>query len=91
MKINGVYYHPTFLYESLWCILGFIILIIIRKITKRKKGITTCSYFIWYGIGRMFVEGIRTDSLYLGTFRISQIVSFILIIIGIIGIIISIM
>lgn len=86
MHIKGVYYHPTFLYESLWCLIGFILLIIIRKITKRKDGIMTYSYFIWYGIGRFFIEGLRTDSLYLGTFRISQIVSIVLVVIGIIGI-----
>lgn len=90
MYINGSYYHPTFLYESIWCLLGFIILIIIRKITKRKKGIITYSYFIWYGIGRLFIEGLRTDSLYLGSYRISQIVSLTLITIGIIGIILTI-
>ena len=86
MHIDGIYYHPTFLYESIWCLIGFIILIIIRKLTKRKAGIMTYSYFIWYGIGRLFIEGLRTDSLYLGSFRISQIVSLIIIIIGIIGI-----
>lgn len=89
MHINGIYYHPTFLYESIWCLLGFIFLIVLRKLTKRKKGIMTFSYFIWYGIGRLFIEGLRTDSLYLGNYRISQIVSIILIIVGIIGIIIS--
>jgi len=86
MYIDNMYYHPTFLYESMWCLLGFVILLIIRKITKRKKGIVTYSYFIWYGVGRFFIEGLRTDSLYLGTMRISKIVSIILIIIGIIGI-----
>lgn len=90
MHINGAYYHPTFLYESLWCILGFVVLIIIRKRTKRKTGIMTYSYFIWYGIGRFIIEGLRTDSLYLGNIRISQLVSFVLIIIGLIGIIIKI-
>ena len=90
MYINGNYYHPTFLYESLWCLLGFIILIIIRKITQRKKGIMTYSYFIWYGLGRIFVEGLRTDSLYIGNYRVSQLVSLFLIITGIIGIIIAI-
>ena len=90
MHIDGVYYHPTFLYESIWCILGFIILIIIRKLTNRKDSVMTCSYFIWYGIGRFFIEGLRTDSLYLGDFRISQIVSIILIIIGMVGIILTI-
>ena len=89
MYIDDTYYHPTFLYESVWCLIGFIILIIIRKITNRKEGIMTFSYFIWYGIGRLFIEGLRTDSLYLGNFRISQLVSIFLIIIGIIGITIS--
>lgn len=89
MHIDGTYYQPTFLYESIWCLLGFIVLIIIRKLTKRKDGIMTYSYFIWYGLGRMFIEGLRTDSLYLGNFRISQIVSLILIMTGIIGVIIS--
>lgn len=89
MYIDGNYYHPTFLYESIWCLLGFFILIIIRKLTKRKKGTMTFSYFIWYGIGRLYIEGLRTDSLYLGNYRISQIVSIILIITGTIGIIIS--
>lgn len=88
MYINGKYYHPTFLYESLWCLLGFILLIIIRKLyNKRKDGTLTYIYLIWYGIGRFFIESLRTDSLYLGIFRISQIVSIIIIIIGIIGII----
>lgn len=86
MYINGNYYIPTFLYESLWCILGFIILLIIRKKDNfNHKGILLFSYFIWYGIGRFFIEGLRTDSLYLGIFRVSQIVSIILILVGIIG------
>ena len=90
MHINGTYYHPTFLYESLWCLLGFIILLLIRKYTKRKEGIVTYSYFIWYGIGRLFIEGLRTDSLYIGSIRVSQLVSIILILIGTIGIVINI-
>ena len=88
MYINGNYYIPTFLYESLWCLLGFIVLLIIRKKDKYKhNGLLVSFYFIWYGIGRLFIEGLRTDSLYLGIFRISQIVSVIVILIGIIGII----
>lgn len=90
MHINGSYYHPTFLYESIWCLIGFIVLLVIRKYTKRKKGIITYSYFIWYGIGRLFIEGLRTDSLYIGSIRVSQLVSIILILIGVIGIIINI-
>ena len=89
MHINGSYYLPTFLYESIWCLLGFVILLLIRKLTKRKKGIVTYSYFIWYGIGRLFIEALRTDSLYIGNIRVSQLVSIILIIIGIIGIVIN--
>ena len=87
MYINGVYYHPTFLYESIWCLLGFILLMLLRKFSKRKRGILMYSYFIWYGTGRFFIEGLRTDSLYIGMFRISQIVSLILVIVGIVGII----
>lgn len=86
MYINGNYYHPTFLYESIWCLIGFLILILIRKKTKRKEGIMTYSYFIWYGIGRFIIEGLRTDSLYLGNMKVSQIVSIILIFLGIFGI-----
>lgn len=88
MNINGLYYIPTFLYESIWCILGFIILLIIRKKDNfNHKGLLLFIYFIWYGIGRFFIEGLRTDSLYFASFRISQIVSIILVLIGIIGII----
>lgn len=89
MYINGFYYKPTFLYESIWCLLGFIVLLILRNIIKRKEGIITYTYFIWYGIGRLIIEGLRTDSLYLGSIRISQLVSIILIMSGIIGLILS--
>lgn len=88
MYIDGNYYIPTFLYESLWCLLGFIILLIIRKKNKYKnRGLLLFSYFIWYGIGRFFIEGLRTDSLYFGIFRVSQLVSIGFIFIGVIGII----
>lgn len=87
MNINGIYYHPTFLYESVWCLIGFLILLKIRKEYRYNKGVVTYSYFIWYGIGRVYIEGLRTDSLYIGNFRVSQIISLIIIIIGIYGII----
>lgn len=88
MYINGNYYIPTFLYESIWCLIGFIILIILRnKIKYKKEGIIIFSYFIFYSIGRFFIEGLRTDSLYLFNIRVSQLTSIILFIIGIIGII----
>lgn len=87
MYINGSYHHPTFLYESILCLIGFIILMIIKKTKNKKEGDLTYTYLIYYGFIRFFIEGLRTDSLYLFSFRISQIVSLIFIIIGIIGII----
>lgn len=88
MYINGNYYIPTFLYESVWCFIGFIFLTILKKKIKYKKeGIIVSSYFIFYSIGRFYIEGLRTDSLYLFNFRISQLVSVALFILGIIGII----
>lgn len=88
MHINGSYYHPMFLYESLWCLIGFIILMIIRK-KHPKVGTQVSFYFLWYGIGRIIIEGYREDSLYFLGFRISQIVSLVLIIIGIIGLLMN--
>ena len=68
------YYHPTFLYESLWNLLGFgLINLVYRK--KKFDGQIALMYFAWYGLGRMFIEGLRTDSLYLGAFRVSQVVA----------------
>ena len=88
MNINGVYYTPTFLYESLWCLIGFIILLIFRKNKYTKLGMTASLYLIWYGIGRLFIEGLRTDSLMLGNLKVAQIVSLISIVLGIVMIII---
>ncbi|MFD3446518.1 prolipoprotein diacylglyceryl transferase [Microbacteriaceae bacterium 4G12] len=82
MNINGVYYHPTFLYESLWSILGVIVLLLLRKANLRE-GELFFTYLIWYSIGRFFVEGLRTDSLMLGPLRIAQVVSIVLIVLSI--------
>lgn len=69
------YFHPTFLYESLWNLLGFALInLIYRK--RRFNGQITLMYFAWYGFGRMFIEGLREDSLWLGSIRISQLVAF---------------
>ena len=85
MNIGGLYYHPTFYYESLWCILGFIVLILIRKFNEYLKvGQLTGLYLIWYGLGRFFIESLRTDSLMLGNFKVAQIISIIATIIGLI-------
>ena len=68
------YYHPTFLYESLWNALGFVLLHLLSK--KRKyDGQIALSYLAWYGLGRAIIEGLRTDSLYWGTFRVSQLLA----------------
>jgi phosphatidylglycerol---prolipoprotein diacylglyceryl transferase len=74
MHIGGIYYHPTFLYESLWDLIVFIILIIILRKSK-KVGIVFFTYIGLYSIGRFFIEGLRTDSLMLGSIRIAQLVS----------------
>ena len=67
------YYHPTFLYESLWNVAGFILIACIYR-KKKFNGQMALTYFTWYGFGRMFIEGLRTDSLYVCPFRISQVV-----------------
>ena len=82
MKIEDVYYTPTFLYESLACLLLFIILIIFRRGAYRKVGSVTALYLIGYGIIRFLIEISRTDALMLAGFKMAQIVSIIMIIIG---------
>lgn len=69
------FYQPTFLYESLWNLVGFLI---INALYKKKKfdGQIILMYLTWYGFGRMLIEGLRTDSLYVGPFRISQLIGF---------------
>ena len=68
------YYHPTFLYESIWNLTGFVILHFLSK--KRKyDGQIALGYLAWYGLGRAFIEGLRTDSLYIGPFRVSQLLA----------------
>ncbi|KGX86199.1 prolipoprotein diacylglyceryl transferase [Pontibacillus litoralis] len=80
MCISGVMYHPTFLYESVWNVLGFIFLILLRKYYPRR-GEIFLSYVIWYSFGRYFIEGLRTDSLYIvGELRTAQVISVILIV-----------
>ncbi len=75
MNIGGIIYLPTFYFEFLWCLLGFIVLLIVRKYKYIKVGGTTCMYLMWYSFGRFFIESWRTDSLMLGGFKIAQIIS----------------
>lgn len=80
MNIDGIYRQPTFLYESIWSVLGFIVLILLRrKKNFLKEGEVFLLYAIWYSFGRFFIEGLRTDSLYIfGLIRVSQLLSIIL-------------
>jgi phosphatidylglycerol:prolipoprotein diacylglycerol transferase len=67
-------YHPTFLYESVWNAAGFVLL---HCLSSRRKydGQIALGYAAWYGLGRAFIEGLRMDSLYLGSFRVSQLLA----------------
>lgn len=77
MEIDGAYRQPTFLYESVWNVIGFVILILLRKKPNfLKEGELALIYVIWYSFGRFFIEGMRTDSLMIGDLlRVSQILS----------------
>lgn len=87
MYIKGHYYHPTFLYESLWNVVGLIILLVARKFNWRR-GEMFLFYLIWYSVGRFFIEGLRTDSLYLiGDLRSAQVVSIVAIVGAIIALV----
>lgn len=76
MTVNGMYVHPTFLYESVWNLIGFLL---INAFWKHKKydGQILLLYLTWYGFGRAVIEGFRGDSLYIGSLRISQLLAFI--------------
>lgn len=68
------YYHPTFLYESIWNLIGFIGLHFLSK-RRQYDGQIALGYVAWYGLGRAFIEGLRMDSLYIGNFRVSQLLA----------------
>jgi len=83
MTIDGVTYHPTFLYESLWNIVALVILLLLRRVAV-KRGEMFLFYLVWYSAGRFFIEGMRTDSLYvIGELRAAQLVSIITIVIAV--------
>ena len=79
------WYQATFFYESLWNFIGFILLLVVFYKSKHT-GSTSAFYLIWYGIGRAMIEGLRSDSLYIGTtgIRVSQLLSVILVVIGLV-------
>lgn len=79
--VGTIAVHPTFLYESVWNLCG-LILIHLRSGRKKFEGETALTYLVWYGFGRFFIEGLREDSLMLGSQRISQLVAAAFVIIG---------
>ncbi|WP_059103347.1 prolipoprotein diacylglyceryl transferase [Shouchella shacheensis] len=85
MFIDGTYYHPTFLYESLWNIVGVAILLLLRRANLRQ-GELFLSYIIWYSVGRFFIEGVRLDYLLIGDtmIRTAQLLSVVLIVVALI-------
>lgn len=84
MLIGGQYYHPTFLYESIWNVIVFgILMFILYKVKKNQDGMVLGSYMILYSVGRFFIEGLRTDSLMFLGLRMAQFISIALILGGI--------
>ena len=84
MYIDGSYRQPTFLYESIWNVIGFVLILIFRRRLKGiRRGHITAFYLMWYGFGRLIIEGMRTDSLMFLGLRVSQLLSAVLIGLGI--------
>ncbi len=81
VKTNNLYVHPTFFYEFIWCMAGFGILYLILKKFRKFSGQLFLCYGIWYGTGRAVFEGLRTDSLYVGStdIRVSQVLSLLIV------------
>lgn len=83
MFINGQHYHPTFLYESIWNVLiGILLMFLFWKRKKHHEGTVLAWYMILYSVGRFFIEGLRTDSLYVGGLRTAQVISIIMATLG---------
>lgn len=88
---NNLYVHPTFFYEFVWCMLGFLVLYIILKKFRKFSGQMFLCYGIWYGTGRALIEGLRTDSLYIGDtgLRVSQLLSIAIVVVSAVLLIIN--
>lgn len=78
--------HPTFFYESVWNFIGIGVLLLYKR-RRKFSGELFCAYMVWYGAGRTMIEGLRADSLYLGSIRVSQLLAAMTVIIGIVLII----
>ena len=77
--------HPTFFYESMWCLIGFLLIALVLTKRRRFDGELLLFYIGWYGLGRFFIEGLRTDSLMLGTIRVSQLVAILCVIVAVLA------
>ena len=77
--------HPTFFYESLWCLIGIVLLHLLLKKKYTFKGQIFCAYVVWYGLGRVWIEGLRTDSLMLGQVRVSQLLAAVCVLAGVVA------
>lgn len=85
MFIDGSYRTPTFLYESSWNLIGFVLVMSLRhRLKALKTGDIFTFYLVWYGFGRCVIEGMRTDSLMLGPVRVSQVLSLVLVMVGLV-------
>ncbi len=84
MTINGIVYHPTFLYESCLNLIGLIVLLVLRRNKKIKIGMLLSIYLMWYSIVRFFIESMRTDSLMFYSLKMAQVISIILFIVGLV-------
>ena len=76
--------HPCFLYESIWCLVGFVLLALFAKKIRKFDGQIFLTYIAWYGLGRFFIEGLRVDSLVIGNVRVSQALAAICVIVSVI-------
>ena len=85
MLINGHYYEPMFFYESVGCLIGWILIHCLLKKTQNKRGDLTYAYLMWYGIIRFFIERKRTDSLFIGNLKMAMVTSVAFIIVGLLG------
>lgn len=83
MCINGIYYMPLFFYESMLCLLGFILINFVLRKQAKKRGELTGAYLMWYGVVRFIIEGFRTDSLMIGPLKTAQIISILFFVAGV--------
>ena len=86
MFINGEFHHATFFYESVGNVIGWVLIVLVlKRLSRVKRGDLTFAYMMWYGMVRFFVEGLRTDSLMFMGLRMAQVISIIFVVVGVLG------